>query len=124
MNVSRDKFEEYVQQAIAEIPASFAPYLRDVVIDIEDAPDARACASVGVANPRNLLGLYHGVPLTRRHVEAPSPFPDRISIYQRNIERICRTPDELVAQIRKTVLHEVGHHFGLDEDDLDELGYG
>jgi predicted Zn-dependent protease with MMP-like domain len=124
VQVSRETFEELVEQALGEIPTAFAPYLRDVVVDVEDQPTPRALASVGLSDPRQLLGLYHGVPLTERHVEAPSPFPDRISIYQRNIERICRTREQLVAQIRKTVLHEVGHHFGLDEDDLERLGYG
>ncbi len=124
MHVPREVFEEIVDQALETIPPAFDRYLENIVIEVEDAPDARTCASVGVDDPRHLLGLYHGVPLTGRSVEALASMPDRISIYQRNIERICRTRAELVTQIRKTVLHEVGHHFGLDEEDLDEVGYG
>jgi len=124
MKMSRAKFESYVDQALAEIPASFAPYLQDVVIDVEPLPDRKACESVGITNPRHLLGLYRGIPLTGRHVEAPLQLPDRITLYQENIERICETHEALVQQIRKTVLHEIGHHFGLDEDDLAALGYG
>jgi predicted Zn-dependent protease with MMP-like domain len=62
--------------------------------------------------------------LTKRHVEDPYRYPERIVIYQRNIERICRTREQMVNQIRKTVLHEIGHHFGLSERQLRELGYG
>ena len=65
-----------------------------------------------------------GVPLTQRSVEAPFAYPDRIIIYKRPIEAACASEREAVEQIRKTVLHEVGHFFGLDEADLDELGYG
>ncbi|MCB9865836.1 MAG: metallopeptidase family protein [Phycisphaerales bacterium] len=122
--VTREVFEDLVEQALASIPASLQRHLENVVIDVEDMPDARTCRALGIDDPRRLLGLYHGVPLTGRHVEAPAPLPDRISIYQRNIERVCSTRAELVRQIRTTVLHEVGHYFGLDEDDLSELGYG
>ena len=124
MRLSREEFEELVDRALASIPEAFAPYLDNVMIEVEDMPDARTCAQLDIDNPRHLLGLYHGVPLTDRNVEAPLRMPDRISIYQPNIERVCRTRAELVAQIRTTVLHEVGHHFGLDEDDLDEVGFG
>jgi predicted Zn-dependent protease with MMP-like domain len=124
MRVSRDVFERLVDLALEEIPTPFARLLDNVVIDVEDMPDARTCESVGVADPRMLLGLYHGVPLTNRHVEEPPRLPDRISIYHLNIQRLCRTREELIRQIRKTVLHEVGHYFGLDEEDLDKLGYG
>lgn len=122
--VPRDVFEDLVDKALAGIPPAFGQYLDNVVIEVEDMPDARTCAALDLDDPRHLLGFYHGVPLTGRSVEALIQMPDRISIYQRNIERICRTRAELVEQIRKTVLHEVGHHFGLDEDDLDEVGYG
>ena len=71
-----------------------------------------------------LLGYYQGVPLTQKSVSAPFEYPERILIFQANIEACCRTRKEIVQQVRKTVLHEIGHHFGMDEDDLEELGYG
>jgi predicted Zn-dependent protease with MMP-like domain len=122
--LSRDEFEEIVDQALATIPPAFSRYLENVIVEVEDMPDVRTCADVDVDDPRELLGLYHGVPLIGRSVDADVQFPDRISIYQRNIERVCDTPQELIEQVRTTVLHEIGHHFGLDEDDLDEVGYG
>ena len=123
MIVSDEVFEQLVAEALKQIPAAFAPHLANVAIEIEDLPDRRTCSALGIDNPHNLLGLYHGVQLLQRSVEHVARLPDRISIYRTNIQRICKTRAELVTQIRKTVLHEVGHLFGLDEDDLEKLGY-
>jgi predicted Zn-dependent protease with MMP-like domain len=71
-----------------------------------------------------LLGLYVGRPRTQRSVEDSGALPDVIYLFQRNIESICHSEEELIAQVRKTVLHEIGHHFGMSEEDLDALGYG
>jgi predicted Zn-dependent protease with MMP-like domain len=87
-------------------------------------PDRATCDRMDIEDPRTLLGLYHGTPLDRRHVDAPYRWPDRIVIYKRNIERICRSRSRMISQIRKTVLHEVGHHFGMTEEQLWDLGYG
>lgn len=124
MQMTREEFEECVDDALDQIPASFAPHMTNVLIEVADMPNASQCKSVGISNPRNLLGLYSGVPMTSRSVEHSGRLPDRIFIYQANIQRICKTREALVEQIRKTVLHEVGHHFGLSEEDLEELGYG
>jgi len=123
MRLPPEEFAELVEQALADIPEPFAACLREVVVEIEPLPDRTTCRDLGLRNPRGLLGLYHGVPLTKRSVQHTGQLPDRITIYQDNIERLCRTNTEIVEQVRKTVLHEVGHHFGLDELDLDELGY-
>ena len=124
MRLSDDEFEAVVDEAIRSIPEGFQGYLEEIAIDIEDMPDEATCRSVGIRDPRTLLGLYHGTPLTERHVDAPYRYPERIVIYQRNIERLCRTKRRMVEQIRRTVLHEIGHHFGLSEHQLRELGYG
>ena len=123
MKLSPGEFADLAQEALQDIPEALAVYLRDVTVDIEPMPDRRACESTGIDNPRALLGLYRGVPLTRRSVEHHGRLPDRITIYQRNIERLCRTRGQIIRQIRKTVFHEVGHHFGLSEKDLARLGY-
>lgn len=113
VEMSRDRFEELVADALDTIPPRFAAAMSNVVVLVEDIhPD----------NP-NLLGLYHGVALTERTSYYSGVLPDRITIYRRPILRICRTEDEVVAQVRVTVLHEVGHHFGLDDDTLHELGW-
>ena len=123
MKITRREFEELVRQALEEVPDEFLPYLENLAVEIEDMPSARDCQEAEIDDPRWLLGLYHGTPLTQQSVEQPYQWPERISIYRKNIQRVCRTRREIVDQIRTTVLHEIGHHFGLDEDDLEELGY-
>jgi len=124
MRLSPEEFRDLVDEALDEVPDEFVPYLQGLAVDVEPLPDRATLRSVGLRNPRSLLGLYHGVPLTERSVEHTVRMPERVVIYQDNIQRICRTRRQVVQQIRKTVLHEIGHHFGLDEDDLSELGYG
>ena len=123
MRVSPKEFRALVAEALDEIPQSFHAYLEGLVVDVEPMPGPRDLGETDTDDPREVLGLYHGVPLTERSVEAPAHLPDRIVIYQNNIQRLCRTRRQIVQQIRTTVLHEIGHHFGLDEEDLDELGY-
>lgn len=124
MHLSNEEFELVVEDAIASIPEGFESYLEDLAVDIEDAPDPATCRELHLRDPRGLLGLYRGTPLTKRHVDEMYRYPERIVIYQKNIERICRTREQMVDQIRKTVLHEIGHHFGLNERQLRDLGYG
>ena len=119
-----EDFDAVVEAALAEIPEDFRPYLENVLIEVQRRPDPAVVRSMKLADPRMLFGLYVGRPITRRHVEESAIMPDRVIIFQDNLERACRTPEQLKLEIRKTVLHEVGHHFGLDEDDLKRLGYG
>lgn len=121
--LSESAFARLVDRAIAGIPDRFAPYLKDVVIDIEQAPSRAECDEVGIDDPRDLLGFYCGTPRTERGIETEPMLPDRIVIYQRNIERVCKSEDDIVREVRVTVLHEIGHFFGLDEDELEDLGY-
>jgi len=123
MRLSLDDFAKLVQEALDELPDFARPYLEGVVVDVEPMPQAEDCREAEVDDPRELLGLYHGLPLTERSIEDGFRPPDRITIYQRNIERMCGTRQEIVEQVRTTVLHEIGHHFGLDEADLEEMGY-
>ena len=124
MRLSDEEFEAVVEEAVQSIPAGFDRYLQEIVVDIEDMPEEATCEELGLRDPRSLLGLYRGTPLTQRQVDAPYRYPERIVIYQRNVERACRSRRRMVTQIRKTVLHEIGHHFGLSERQLRELGYG
>ncbi len=124
MRLSPEEFEELVDEALESIPPPFEPYLEGLAVDVEPMPDEETLEEMGIDDPRSLLGLYRGTPLTARSVEQSLRMPDSIVIYQRNIERMCRTRQQLVEQIRKTILHEVGHHFGMDEDELGEMGYG
>ena len=123
MRVSANEFQVLVAKALAELPGAFHEYLDGVAVDVEPMPGPRDLCDADVDDPRDLLGLYHGVPLTERSVSETVHMPDRIVIYQKNIQAICRTRRQIVEQVRTTVLHEIGHHFGLDEEELDTLGY-
>ena len=105
-------FDDHVRAALDELPPHLAAALENVAVVVEDEnPD----------DP-NLLGLYHGIPLTERGDVAGMP-PDTISIYRLPLEESFPDPDELQEEIRITVLHELAHYFGLDEDRIAELGY-
>jgi predicted Zn-dependent protease with MMP-like domain len=90
---------------------------------VEDLPSRDEAERLGLRNRRGLLGLYHGIPLTNRSVQHSGTLPDRITIYKKNIEAYCDSRAEIVDQVRRTVLHEIGHHFGLGEGDLRDKGY-
>lgn len=124
MRLTRREFESAVREAVESIPPGFKPYMDRVVVDVEDFPGRDVLQDMEIDDPYELLGLYQGTPLTEQSVEHPSPFGERVVVYKRCIEAVCQTRAELIDEIRTTVLHEVGHHFGLEEDRLDELGFG
>jgi predicted Zn-dependent protease with MMP-like domain len=119
--MDRLRFEQLVAEAIDGLPDDFRDKLDNVAVVVEDYPSPRDERRVG--HGRLLLGLYQGHPLTRRDSRYVLAFPDKISIYQANIEAICRTDAEVREQVRTTVLHEIAHHFGIDDRRLRELGY-
>ena len=123
-HVSKAEFARYVEQALAELPEPFASHVEQITVEIVDRPTRKQLRSVGLKDDELLFGLYQGVSLPDRSVEHSGVLPDRILIFQEDHELACDNPKELVAEIRTTVLHEIGHHFGMDEDDLDEVGYG
>ena len=122
--VSKHRFDELVEAALAEVPEPFAGYLDEVVVEVRERPTARQMKLSGTRRGNLLLGLYHGRPRTVRSVQDSGALPDVIYVFQESIEQVCGSEEELIEQVRKTVLHEIGHHFGMDEADLDELGYG
>jgi predicted Zn-dependent protease with MMP-like domain len=109
--MERREFEALVVQALRGLPKAFREKLTNVAIIVEDLPPEPAGGG-GL-----LLGLFHGIPRTEKSVFFSSP-PDRIFLYQRNIEAVCSNEAEVRRQIRATLLHEVGHYFGLSEDEL------
>ncbi len=112
IEVTPARFEELVADALDSIPPALGKMMDNVWVQVEDQ------------RRPNLLGLYEGVPLTRRDAGyAGMVMPDRITIFRRTICSICATEDQVVAQVRQTVVHEVAHHFGIDDDRLAELGW-
>jgi predicted Zn-dependent protease with MMP-like domain len=109
--MERNKFEALVEQALIDLPEAFRERLANVAIIVEDSPPA------GMENQGLLLGLFHGIPRTEKSVFYSTP-PDHIYLYQRDIEAISGSEADVRRQIRATLLHEVGHYFGLNEDEL------
>ena len=115
MQMGRERFEELVAEALDTIPPELADVMDNVAIFVEDdaPPD----------DPR-LLGLYEGTPLTERDAwYGAGALPDRISIFRSPILAVCDTDEDVVEEVRITVVHEIAHHFGIDDDRLHELGY-
>ena len=118
----RRQFDRLVGRALAELPRAIQEALQNVAVVVEDWPDDELIAEMGLDSREELFGLYQGIPLVER--EGEPMLPDRIVLFQRPIELACAGDDEVVRQVRLTVLHEVGHHLGMREEDLDRLGYG
>ena len=112
IDIEPGRFEEMVATALDSLPAELGRLMSNVAVTVEHNP-----------GPPGLLGLYEGIPLTSRTTQYGGVLPDRITIYRQAICAICRTEDEVAGEVRRTVIHEVGHHFGIDDDRLAELGW-
>ncbi len=121
--LSRAEFERLVARAVESLPPRFLARLENVDIVVEDEPTDEDLDLAGIEPGGTLLGLYHGVPQSERGSWYGSMLPDRIVIYQRPIEAAARNRREIQREIRITLLHEIGHHFGLGEDELANAGY-
>lgn len=115
------RFEELVARAVEGLSEEFKSRLENVDIVVEDEPTPDQLAEVGLKGKRTLLGLYHGIPLTERSSNYGMVAPDIISIFQKPIEAICHNDDEIVAEIQRTVRHEIAHHFGISDARLKEI---
>jgi predicted Zn-dependent protease with MMP-like domain len=125
IEVSRKRFEKLVGRALDLLPPEFQAHLENVTVVIEDEPDPELLEEMGFDpdDPEDtLFGLYEGVPLTeRRHDDML--LPDRITIFRGPLLDWAESEEEIVEEVRITVLHEIGHFFGIDEDRMEELGY-
>ena len=116
IDMDRERFEELVEQALDGIPDELAAHVSNVVVLVEDEPPE--------GEPDDLLGLYEGVALTERESWTGAvQFPDRIFVFRNPLLDYCESEEQLVEEVRVTVVHEVAHHFGIDDDRLHELGY-
>jgi predicted Zn-dependent protease with MMP-like domain len=114
VDLTPEEFDGLVGRALETIPTRLARAMDNVAVFVEDEPPD---------DLPGLLGLYEGIPLTARDGWYAGVLPDRITIFAGPLMRRCATQDEVVEQVRITVVHEVAHHFGIDDDELDELGY-
>jgi predicted Zn-dependent protease with MMP-like domain len=127
---ARCRFDEQLERVLEELPPAVHELIEQVPLHVEDHPSRRLMAKMGVRHREQLCGLYTGIPLTDRSVQHSGTLPDVVTIYREGILAAARDArgrvraDRLRREIRTTVLHELAHHHGLDEEELRELGYG
>jgi predicted Zn-dependent protease with MMP-like domain len=119
--VTRKQFLSLVDEAMATIPADFRAAMQNIAIVVEDEPSPDQLASVDLEPPDTLLGLYEGTPLTERGWAHGNVLPDKITLFQHVIEDSSDDEDDVVVAIGETLIHEVGHYFGLSEEEIEEI---
>ena len=119
--MQREKFEKLVAEALASIPRRFRDAMSNIAIVVEDEPEPALLDEMEVEPGGTLLGLYQGVPLTERQWGYGNTLPDRILLFQGPLERESDDEDDLVVAIGETLIHEIGHYFGLSEDEIEAI---
>ena len=120
-SMKREHFVKVVEEVLDSIPQEFRSRIRNVAVLVEDMPPNQPSPSHSGHQTRLLLGLFHGVPTTRKSTFDRPTGPDHIVLYQKNIEAVCSSEAEVREQIRRTVIHELGHYFGMDENQLKDV---
>lgn len=123
MKLTTEEFDKIVQRAISEIPEKIRRHLDNVVLSVRKHPSRDMLAQLDLPSQEEPLGFYCGSSLLDRSFFSPLNYPDTIFIFQAPLEEMCETIDELKEQIRITVVHEIGHFLGINEDRLADLGY-
>lgn len=120
--MKHEEFERLVVKALEDLPQVFKDSLENVDVVVEEEPTAEQAASVDASHRRMVLGLYQGVPLSRRSHYYGMVMPDKVSIFRKNIERVCKNKEDIVHLVSHTVQHELAHHFGISDQRLKDLG--
>ena len=123
-SMTRRKFEALVEKSLRKLPKPFKDKVANIAVVVEDWADDETLAEMGIEPPDTLYGLYQGVDITHRDSTYGNVLPDVITIYQGPIQEDCETVEDMEEMVRDTVVHEVGHYFGLDDDRLAELEDG
>jgi predicted Zn-dependent protease with MMP-like domain len=119
--MTRDRFRQLVSEALDTIPSRFRRHLQNIAIAVEDEPSPALLAEMEIEPPDTLFGLYQGTPLPDRRWDYGNVLPDRIVIFQGPIEEVSETADDVVTEIGETLIHEVGHYFGLSEEEIEDI---
>ena len=122
--MTRKQFEAVVERALRRLPRAFKDKLANIVVVVEDWADDETLEEMGIEPPDTLYGLYRGVDLTHRDSSYGNVLPDTVTIYQGPIEEDCESEDEMLEVIRETVVHEIGHYFGLDDETMHRIEDG
>jgi len=120
--MDRDKFEELVDKTVKSLPEEFLNHLENIDVIVEDQPNSNQLRKSKLKSNETLLGLYEGVPQTKRNSNYGMVLPDKITIFQKTIEANCRDDAEIIAEIEKVVKHEIAHYFGISDGRLREIG--
>ncbi len=120
--IPKAEFEQLVRDAVGAIPDDFLSIMHNVDVHVRRKPTIRQLRILQLERREMLLGLYEGIPLTKRTTDYGMVPPDIITLFQEPIEAVCDTREDLVAEIRRTVIHEVAHHFGITDVELDAWG--
>jgi len=118
-----DQFNRLVARALRSLPQEFREKLENVAILVEDVPGPETLARMGMGPYDTLLGLYEGIPLTGRDQGYNLVLPDRITLFRLPILESCEKAEDVVREVRKTVIHEIAHFYGIDDEELDRMGY-
>ncbi len=119
LTIPEPEFQALVQQALDGLPDEYAKRITNVAVVVEDEPSPEVLADLDMDEDEDLLGLYQGLPIDKESFfQAGGQLPAKISIYRGPILRLCRTKQEVVQEVRDTVVHEIGHHFGFDDDEM------
>ena len=119
--MNRATFERHVSDALATIPKRFRDAMRNIAIVVEDEPSSTLLREMEIEPPDTLFGLYQGVPLTERRWDYGNSLPDRIVLFQGPHQREARDDDDLIGSIGETLIHEIGHYFGLSEEEIEAI---
>jgi predicted Zn-dependent protease with MMP-like domain len=119
--MTREAFEQLVGDALSGIPRRFRDAMTNIVIGVEDEPSRALLREMEIEPPDTLFGLYQGTPLTERRWDHGNSLPDRILLFQGPHEREAKDEDDLIASIGETLIHEIGHYFGLSEEEIEEI---
>ena len=120
ISISREQFERLVHKALSDIPPDIRLSIQNVDIVVDNVASMNQIAGTGIENEMELLGLYEGIPLTERY-GYDMVLPDKITLFQKPIESIYDNQEQITEEISKTLIHEIAHHFGLDDNHLDQL---
>ncbi len=119
--MTREAFEQLVADALSGIPRRFRDAMANIAISVEDEPSRALLREMEIEPPDTLFGLYQGTPLTERRWDHGNSLPDRILLFQGPHEREAEDEDDLIASIGETLIHEIGHYFGLSEEEIEEI---
>jgi len=119
--MTADQFRRLVSEAIDTVPREFRKHLDNIAIVVEDEPSDELLDEMEIEPPDTLFGLYQGIPLPERQWAHGNALPDRITLFQGPIEDYCETDEDVVTEIGETLIHEVGHYFGMSEQELEEI---